>query len=105
MDAVFPENTEENRAQIFKLFDSLVKIGTQRYMLVSLLQEHIIDAIIEYFGQNKKFKISIYEVLIEKSKLYPFLVDIQFVETPSQLVDLRLKGTFSIILLSDLYIQ
>lgn len=39
--------------------------------MISLLQEHIWEAVISYF---KNYEIVIFETLIEKSKLYPFFV-------------------------------
>jgi ubiquinone/menaquinone biosynthesis C-methylase UbiE len=42
-----------------------------RYILISLLQEHILEKVLEYFSQ---WSIEIYETVIEKSKLYPFFI-------------------------------
>lgn len=49
-----------------------------RYLIVSLLQEHIIEGILKFF--EKGWDILIYETVIEKSKLYPFFVVITKVE-------------------------
>jgi len=43
------------------------------YILISLLQDHILSSILDFFLVIN-WKVNVYETLIEKSKLYPFFV-------------------------------
>lgn len=40
-----------------------------KFIIISLLQEHVLHKIL-----NERWNIEIYEAVIDKSKLYPFLV-------------------------------
>ncbi|EAR90517.1 methyltransferase domain protein (macronuclear) [Tetrahymena thermophila SB210] len=98
LDAVYPEETEENTTKINKFLQSIVDILTanpnSRYVCISLLQSHILNTLLTFFN-SKNFEITIHEVLIEKSKLYPFLVDIKRSDNPTAThnkINLHLKN-------------
>ena len=55
LDAVFPEDTEENKERIVtkmfsKILDILKKQKGSKYVIVSMLQQHILKLIFEYFN-------------------------------------------------------
>lgn len=65
LDAVFPEETEDNINRLTKLF--LPKIVTllapkpgSKYILVSLLQQHILKLLLQFFGKLPHFTLHIY---------------------------------------------
>lgn len=95
LDAVYPEDTEANTVKITSLLDKISEIlsatEVSRYVCVSLLQKHILHMILGYYFP-KNFEITIHEVLIEKSTLYPFLVDIRRSATSHNPVKLYLKA-------------
>lgn len=76
LDAVYPEDTEVNLVRVNGLFMKIIEIlkSEGSYFVISLLQEHILKAILEFF---KGFYIKIHEVLIENSKMFPFLLQIK----------------------------
>ncbi|KRX03797.1 hypothetical protein PPERSA_04305 [Pseudocohnilembus persalinus] len=91
LDAVYPDDKPETKEQVLKLFNEIIRVSTKRYVAVSLLQDHIIETILSFFVQLKGYQVSIYEVLIKGSKLYPFLIDIQFKESENNKIALHLK--------------
>lgn len=76
LDAIYPEEKKENREKIEKYFNQIVKILKTNgiYYIISLLQEHILSFVLEYF---KGLDIEINEILISNSKLFPFLIIIK----------------------------
>lgn len=98
LDAVYPEDTLSNSEKISGLLDKISEImsasESSRYVCVSLLQKHILNMILGYYF-SKNFEITIYEILIEKSTLYPFLVDIKRSATSHNKVRLFLKASES----------
>jgi len=76
LDAVYPEDTEVNLTRVRGLFQKILEVlrPDGNYFIISLLQEHILTAILESF---EGLYVKIYEVLIENSKMFPFLVQIK----------------------------
>ena len=76
LDAVYPEDTEVNLERVQGLFKRVLEILKPEgsYFIISLLQEHILKAILESFSD---FYLKIHEVLIKDSKMFPFLVQIR----------------------------
>ena len=100
LDAVFPEDNEVNLQRVYGLFKKILEILKEGgfYLIISLLQQHILAAILEFF---KDFEIKIHEVLIENSKMFPFLVEIRKIKNPAVnkvLMDIRGKEEKNILM-------
>ena len=92
LDAVFPEDTEINLERVKGLFKRIMGILRENgsYFIISLLQEHILNAILGSLGD---FYVKIHEVLIEDSKMFPFLVQIKKIGNPNaKKIILNLRG-------------
>lgn len=94
LDAIYPEEKKENREKIEKYFNKIVEILkiNGSYYIISLLQEHILTIILEFF---KGFDIEINEILISNSKLFPFLITLK--KTDKSNLSLSLIGKEKII--------
>ena len=93
LDAVFPEDNEVNLKRVKGLFNRVMEILKPEgsYFIISLLQEHILTALLDFF---QGFSVKIYEVLIENSKMFPFLIQIKKIKNPNNnkiILDLRGK--------------
>ena len=91
LDAVYPEDTEVNLERVQGLFKRIMEILKPEgsYFIISLLQEHILKAILESFSD---VYLKIHEVLIKDSKMFPFLVQIRKIVNPNGnkiIMDLR----------------
>ncbi|EGR27714.1 hypothetical protein IMG5_190700 [Ichthyophthirius multifiliis] len=96
LDAIYPVENEENNQKITNLFNDFCKILTNkeyqsRYICISLLQSHVLNILLEFF-QPRNYQITIYEILIENSKIFPFMVDIQKSKNKNNKIELQLRN-------------
>ena len=78
VDAVYPPDSDENAIKNFdKLLSDVYKLLKEggSYLLISLLQEHILKKILDFY-LPLSCDINIYEIILKKSKYMPFLVHI-----------------------------
>lgn len=68
LDAIYPDEEIQSVNQYIANMHKILKVNG-KLIIISLLQEHVLRKIL-----NERWDIEIYETVIDKSKLYPFLV-------------------------------
>lgn len=91
LDAVFPEESVENLHRVRGLFEKILDILPENgvYLVISLLQSHIFQAILEFF---KDYAVEIHELLVKDSKMFPFLLEIRKKKRENSLIFADFKG-------------
>lgn len=60
-----------------KILDILKKEKGSKYIVVSMLQQHILKLILDFFLNTKSWEINIYEqVIADATSLHPWLISI-----------------------------
>lgn len=89
LDAVFPEETAEIITRLKEKFlpgvlDVLAQRSGSKYIIVSLLQQHILKLLLNFFANQPNWAVHCYESRIKDSKMQPFVVSCEFCESKSE---------------------